>query len=96
MQAHLTLDVTAESEEIMATEFARYLKDRGWHVAPPHEHWEALGKFIERVGLRGHDAFYRRFDEWTKRGQSIPLLKKNKRLMGLLSNSSFDAYCKTT
>lgn len=93
----LTLDVTAESEEVMEREFCKYLRERGWYVAPPNENWEALGEFIKRVGLSGHDAFYRRLDEWEQRGQVIPIRRdKRKYIRDILSNVAFDAYCKTT
>jgi len=90
----VTLDVTAESSEVLEAYCVPFLRSLGYHVVPPNSKWEPKGKFIERVGI-DHDKFHRKLTEWSLRGNVIPLTHDtSKRVRSLLSNPEFDQFCR--
>lgn len=88
----LTLDSSNKSGDQMELAMAQYLRDRGYTVGPPNEHWETVAAFCARVGIRaGH--FRRALDH-----VSAPAVLTHRgptgRVLQLLSTPVFDAFCR--
>jgi hypothetical protein len=94
VQFKATLDVTAQSEQVV-TEFAiAHLKQRGYDVAAPNEKWETLRAFLRRIGVR-YDAFYKSLNH---RARPNVLVRRHRggagRIAEICSNAAFDAFCR--
>jgi hypothetical protein len=92
----MTLEVTAKNQDILTQFCADHLRSAGYNVAPAHVEWESKHKFMERLGLKNHDSVNRDIDLWLARGNNLVLHRAHPsgKLMELLSNSDFDAFCK--
>ena len=90
---HFSID--APSQEDIDRKFIEYLRDRGYHVAEPNEAWETLAEFMRRNRLRKNESFHAALTAWEARGHKIlRLVGKSGRIIELLSNPAFDAFCR--
>lgn len=96
VQYKITLDLTAKSESLFTDLCVAHLRERGFNVTEPNEQWETLGAFMRRVGLRRNESFHESLRAWEERGHNIFRRngKSSNRIIELLSNPAFDAFCR--
>lgn len=87
-----TLDVTAQCDTQLEGFCVRFLKERGFNVTAPHAKWETVGDFKTRLGIS-----YMTVSRKTKDTPNRPNVElqrgSQKRIVAILSNPDFDAYC---
>lgn len=89
----VTLDVTSDSESVLEGYCVRFLKERGWNVTAPHEKWETVKDFIARLGIC-HQTLSRKLRPDERRPNVVvQRSQKSKRILAILSNADFDAWC---
>jgi len=81
--------------EACVTEFAvKHLRERAYHVAPPHAQWEKKKDFMRRLGLTHHESVNRDVTLWKKRGGTVEVQTSPRGyLREILSNPAFDEFC---
>jgi hypothetical protein len=96
VQFKMTLEITAKNRAVLTPFCVDHLKSIGWNVAPAHAEWESKRAFMKRLGLKNHDSVNRDIDLWIARGNNLVLHRtpQTGKLMEILSNSDFDAFCK--
>lgn len=87
-----TLDVTAQSEEVLEKWAADYLKERGFNVVAPHGKWESVGDFKKRLKI-SYSTISRKVKETLNRPAVTIQRGSQNRIVAILSNPDFDAYC---
>jgi len=91
----MTLDVTAKNQGVLTQFCADHCRSVGYNVAPAHAKWESKREFMKRLGLKNHDSVNRDIETWLARGNTLPLDRApTGKLMELLSNTDFEAFCK--
>src|SRR3954471_12922793 len=92
-----TLDVTADSETVLAKWASKFLTDLGYYVVPPGKPWERTGTFCKRVGILPHtfNALVTRFE---LRGGNVRLDRRgvSRRVMAMQCNPEFEKFCLAT
>jgi hypothetical protein len=95
VQLKVTLEVTAKSEDVLTQFCADHLRSIGYNVAQSHAKWESLKEFMARLGLERHASIHRDIKLWRERGNTVQTFQApTGKLMELLSNTDFDAFCK--
>lgn len=96
-EVKITLDVTCPSEEILEQYCVDFLTGRGFNVARPNEKWETVGQFKDRLGISWMTVTRK---VKAQPGRPNVLLQyssdkksKRKRILAILSNPDFDAFC---
>jgi hypothetical protein len=93
----VTLDVTADSEEVLEGYCVTFLTGRGFNVSRPYEKWETVGDFRSRLGICAET--FRRKIRQTPGRPNVQLqysdqpASKRQRVLGICSNKDFDAWC---
>jgi hypothetical protein len=93
----VTLDISADNEEVVEPWAVKFLTDRGFNVTAPHSKWESLTAFCRRVGVHT-STVDRKLRPWDGRPnvsiqRSTKVGTKKPRILAILSNPDFDAYC---
>jgi uncharacterized protein with von Willebrand factor type A (vWA) domain len=95
MSAKFTLTLEAATQDEINARMAAHLRDQGYHVAEPHDTWETLTRFMRRIGLHKSESFHESLRAWEERGNKIfRRAGPSGRLIELLSNPAFDAFCR--
>lgn len=93
----VTLDVSADSEAVIAGYCVKFLSELGYHVMPPGKPWERVGTFCKRVGFHAHkfNELVRRFES---RGGNVRLDRRgvSRRVMAMQVNPEFEQFCLAT
>lgn len=88
----VTLDVTSDCEEALEKYCVDFLKGRGFNIAAPNAKWETVGDFKKRLGI-SYMTVGRKIKPWPGRPSVLLQRGKQNRIVALLSNPDFDAYC---
>jgi hypothetical protein len=73
----------------------QHLRERGYNISESRQNWESKKEFMARLGLENHDSVNRDIRLWRKRGGTILTYHgASGKLMEILSNTDFDAFCK--
>lgn len=95
MSALFTLTLEAPDQGMINLKLVAYLRDQGYHVADPNDTWETITQFLRRNGLRKYESFHRALRAYEGRGNKIyRRVGKTGRIIELLSNPAFDAFCR--
>lgn len=88
----LTLTVNASADAALEKWAKGFLEKRGYAVATAHQQWETPAQFCKRLGIH-YMTFDRTLDE---KGHPNVVLRRGPagRLIELLSNQEFDAFCR--
>ncbi len=92
-EVEIRFQISARSEDVLASFCSNHLKERGYSVIAPNQTWETLGAFMNRVGVRKHESLHRDIKLWLGRGGTLFLGQRpSGRLSEILSNADFDAF----
>jgi hypothetical protein len=96
VQIEITMKVAAKNQDVLTQFCADHLRSAGYNVAPANSKWESKREFMKRLGLKNHDSVNRDIDLWIARGNNLVLhrARPGGKIMEILSNSDFDAFCK--
>jgi hypothetical protein len=98
VQFKATLDITAQSEEIVTAWAIDHLKERGYQVEKANEQWEKPKAFCRRVGIYGNklNEYITRFE---MRGNGRVLVDrapgKMQRIRALRSCPAFEGFIRS-
>lgn len=88
----VTLDVSGDSEVIVEKWARDFLVGRGFNVTEPHGKWESVGDFKKRLGI-SYMTVSRKVKETLNRPAVTIQRGSQNRIIAILSNPDFDAYC---
>lgn len=93
----VTLDVSADNEDVVEPWAIKFLQDRGFNVVAPNTKWESVGAFKDRLGI-SYMTVSRKVRPLPERPnvviqRSRTATDKLPRIIAILSNPDFDAYC---
>ena len=90
---HLTL--TAPTEAAINDAMIARLREQGYNVTPAGAQWERPGEFLDRIGRCRNFPLRATIRAWRERGGTVLSLDGlSGRVLELLSNPEFDAFCK--
>lgn len=94
VQFEQSFKVTAPTEQVATAWAEQHLRARGYSIFPPGEKWEALGNFMQRIGISNYSSITRSIKYWIARGENLPIRRTaSGRVIELLSNPAFDEFC---
>lgn len=88
----VTLDVTCDSETVVEKWATDFLVGRGFNVSAPHGKWERIGDFKNRLGIC-YETLTRKLKDLPHRPNVVVQRGGSGRLLAILSNPDFDAFC---
>lgn len=89
----LTLDISAENEEVVEPWAVQFLRDRGFNVEAPNSKWESVSEFKDRLGISYGTVATKVRETPNRPNVQIQRGTKSKQIVAILSNPDFDAYC---
>lgn len=87
----VTLDVTADNEDVVEPWAIKFLVDRGFNVVAPNAKWESVGDFKKRLGI-SYMTISRKVRPTPGR-PNVVIQRGKSHIIAILSNPDFDAYC---
>lgn len=89
----LTLEALTQAE--IDAKLIAHLRDQGYNVSAPKETWEKPREFLDRIGRNRNFPLRASIREWHRRGGTVLSLDGvTGRVIELLSNPAFDAFCR--
>ncbi len=90
----VTLDVSADSESVVAKWAEAFLVDLGYYVVAPGNPWEKVGTFCKRIGVHAHH-FGELVARFETRGGKVRLDRRgvSRRVMAMQTNPEFERFC---
>lgn len=89
----VTLNVSADNEDVVEPWAIKFLEGRGFNVVAPNAKWESVGEFKKRLGISYGTVAAKCKTKANRPNVQIQRGSLNKQIVAILSNPDFDAYC---